>query len=203
VSNENDDIRAAIKNADHLQPTSKRPQKECVACFEPIPEHATVCRYCQRHQNWWVRHFPNIGVLISLGLLLLAGLQLVQARSQAIDAEEAASTASAAAQQAEGAANATMAAHLFSLKNHSDTLGIQIIDLEGQITAQAEHSKTIERLLLSTGEHDDMAMEFHQIGAYIERDLKIRIASLEKILDSTLMQIAAMEQRMQTPSLKP
>lgn len=69
----------------------------CKACLEPIPAGARVCGHCQRHQSWTVRHLPNIGVLVSLGLLVIAALQLYMAAQERQDAKEAAEVANKAA----------------------------------------------------------------------------------------------------------
>jgi len=70
------------KNEISEKSLSVGPKVRCKVCLEPIPEGAQVCGHCQRHQNWIVRHFRNIGVLVSIGVLIVAALQLYQAAQE-------------------------------------------------------------------------------------------------------------------------
>lgn len=76
-------------------------EQKCKLCSGMIPKDASVCMHCQRNQKWIVRHFQNVGVLVSIGLLLIAGLQLYFANNERILAKNSAEMASEAKRQTE------------------------------------------------------------------------------------------------------
>ncbi|MCP4673646.1 MAG: hypothetical protein GY857_20355 [Desulfobacula sp.] len=80
-------------------------QKKCKLCSGAIPKDATVCMHCQRNQKWIVRHFQNIGVLVSIVVMLIAGLQLYFANQERISAKNSAEIATEAKKQAESVVN--------------------------------------------------------------------------------------------------
>ncbi|WDP92243.1 MAG: hypothetical protein HUN04_21975 [Desulfobacter sp.] len=82
-------------------PEMESKEKQCQLCFGIIPAEASVCMHCQRNQRWIVRHFQNIGVLVSIGLLLIAGLQLYFANQERVSAKQSAEIAKQAKVRAE------------------------------------------------------------------------------------------------------
>ena len=71
--------------------TSTSTLKECRYCFQKIHNRAEVCNHCQRHQISFWNHFKieQIGLLISVIMLIVAFSQLKEARQERIDAENA------------------------------------------------------------------------------------------------------------------
>lgn len=79
--------------------------KECACCREEIRADAPVCYHCGRHQNFFVRHFGDTAIIVSLLMVILAVVQLFDAFKANIDASKALKTANAAAEQTQAIAD--------------------------------------------------------------------------------------------------
>jgi ribosomal protein L40E len=89
---------------------SRTPQEKCCRyCLSTIPQSASVCRECGRHQRWYLNYFriDHIGLVIALAMMLIAYQQLYEAKQERIAAKDALKKA----QQAEDVAT-TLTKHL-------------------------------------------------------------------------------------------
>jgi hypothetical protein len=59
---------------------SKVAKKRCRSCKSSIPIDAPVCRFCGRHQRWYLNYLQHAGLLITLGMMAIAYQQLGEAR---------------------------------------------------------------------------------------------------------------------------
>lgn len=66
-------------------------EKNCRYCKSPIPIQASVCRHCGRHQICFFNHFriDHIGLIIAVGLFIVACFQFNEARKERTKATEA------------------------------------------------------------------------------------------------------------------
>jgi len=83
-------------------------QKECNSCRQMINSRAKVCQYCGRSQSLLGKLGQTIPIIVSIvmtltsiALVILAGIQLKQARQKNIDASEALATAEEAVSKAD------------------------------------------------------------------------------------------------------
>ncbi len=63
-------------------------EKPCRYCQQPILKSANVCCHCSSDQRWLLHHFP-VGVLVTIGLLVLSSWQFIEARDALGQAREA------------------------------------------------------------------------------------------------------------------
>ena len=72
--------------------------RTCRYCCGEIPPAAKVCRHCSRHQHPFWQHFrvDQIGILVSVIMIIIVFGQLREARSERIAAAEALERAQAA-----------------------------------------------------------------------------------------------------------
>ncbi len=82
------------------EPVPEPSEKECRYCFEPINFKANVCHHCSRAQNSVRRYLEGfgpvasmIGLLISIIFVVLAFLELGEARKERVKASAALATA--------------------------------------------------------------------------------------------------------------
>jgi tetratricopeptide (TPR) repeat protein len=64
-------------------------EKPCQYCKTPIDMAATVCRHCRMYQFWVKNYLSQLGIIISLGLLIMSTLNFWEAKGQRTKAEEA------------------------------------------------------------------------------------------------------------------
>ncbi len=87
----------------------KTAKKQCVFCCEKIPNAATACKHCNRHQGVVVRYiersapiFALILVIVAVTQVLQTGLQLSAARGETMRAKDAADLASESLKAVQG-----------------------------------------------------------------------------------------------------
>ena len=64
-------------------------ERPCRYCQEPIRNSAKVCYHCSSDQRGFLHHLPPVGVLVSIGLLVLSTWQFIEARDALGQAREA------------------------------------------------------------------------------------------------------------------
>jgi hypothetical protein len=96
--------------------------KECNSCYKKIDSRATVCNYCGQGQKWLRKYFGEISIVtsiislvISVILMVFAGINLLQAYQKNVDASEALNTANKAVEQIQNIAYITAKADLTKL----------------------------------------------------------------------------------------
>lgn len=140
--------------------------KSCELCKEPIDCDATVCKHCQSHQDWWVRHFANIGVIVSIGALMVSFLQLQDAHTESQLAQGL----------KEEVENRELELHNIKQESKGSILGIEnrLKQLEGNQNKIAEGN-------LSTSEMESLRSESSALISSIEDDASKILASLETL----------------------
>jgi len=63
--------------------------KQCRCCFETIHISAKVCQHCGRYQNFWLRHFGDTAIIVSIVMVIIAAVQLLGAFKEQINASNA------------------------------------------------------------------------------------------------------------------
>ena len=110
--------------------------KVCRYCSEPIKASAKVCHHCSRHQNRFWQHFriEQVGLLVSIVMIVIAFSQLHEARQERI----AANNALKKAQQAERDIKKLQAAFM---ENALSVISITWLDLETRSEFGTERAK--------------------------------------------------------------
>jgi len=98
------------KNVNQQLESDKTPlqgdEKECRYCSKIMPANASVCFHCRQSQTWWKNHIriDHVGLLIALIMMIIALLQLQEARRERISAASALAKAEEAERKAQDTA---------------------------------------------------------------------------------------------------
>jgi len=138
-------------------------QKKCNSCRQPINASATVCQHCGHRQSLLGKYFGDISIIVSIvmmitsiALVILARIQLNQARQKNVDASIALTTAKSTVDQlqniacinAEAALTDSMAACFMGGVDFKTRLDLndRIIDSLIEIGVSEEKIKDVKKM---------------------------------------------------------
>jgi hypothetical protein len=149
----------------------KEDKTPCKYCLERINKHAKVCHYCGRHQNRYIQYFDRIGVLISIGLLLLSFSQFNEARKEHIKAQEALQHAQRAEKKIEDSGKA-IAKILLALSNLDETAGSLSVTKFFPSLMRNEAEALLSAINVTNEERREIYKVYHLIQEWLQLDLK-------------------------------
>lgn len=163
------EIIMASTDSDILKDKGIDKKKKCNSCCQMIDSSAKVCHYCQRHQNFWIRHFGDTAIIISFVMVIISVAQLIGAFKQNVDASRAKETAEKSAIDANIALTKVL-----SDANEVDKLKQQLLEqkkiINLWIPAQEDESIESRRIYYNELEsltpndwivYDDRALDYH------------------------------------------
>jgi hypothetical protein len=93
--------RTTLYDAGEMNMPNNQQNKKCRYCQESIQIDAKVCHHCGRHQNWLWQYFGDIGIIVSVGMLVLSIQQSITAQEASNVAIEAKNSALSAQEKTE------------------------------------------------------------------------------------------------------
>ena len=72
-------------------------ENKCDSCFKSIADSAKVCHHCGQPQKWWRKLLRGSPIVVSIVMMVIAGVQLTLAFKERIEASNAVKTAEKAA----------------------------------------------------------------------------------------------------------
>jgi ribosomal protein L40E len=163
---------------------SRTPQEKCCRyCLSTIPQSASVCRECGRHQRWYLNYFriDHIGLVIALAMMLIAYQQLYEAKQERIAAKDALKKA----QQAEDVAT--------TLTKHLGDVRTQVEDQQKSIGRIAEQAKQAYSEIRTAQDLSVQAKNQLQSAQGLVRKAETSVEQLRATVDFNLLLAKAKE----------
>ena len=165
--------------------------KQCRCCFETIHISAKVCQHCGRYQNFWLRHFGDTAIIVSIVMVIIAAVQLLGAFKEQINASNALKIAENAAKDSQKALVqiTSDANEISSLKNRIEFQSAKVDLFAQKATEAIDQLKFIACTNAKATITDLMAANF---GFEDGLNLKARLELHDRIINS-LKQIGVSE----------